>query len=75
MLPVRDALSQVVAGSFIINGLLMLLHVSAIIASNASAAMTLTPIVMIALLSKYSACGLLFLRAARVNSPFPTQTA
>jgi hypothetical protein len=75
MLSVQDALSQVVAGSFIINGLLMLLHIAAIVALNASAAMTLTTIVMLALLSKYSACGLLFLRAARVNSPFPTQTA
>jgi hypothetical protein len=75
ILIVRDALSQVVAGSFIINGLLMLLHVSAIVASNAGAALLLSPVVTIALMAKYAACGLLFLRAARIGSSFPTQTA
>jgi hypothetical protein len=74
IIPTTDRLHQMVALTFILHGICLFLQMTAVLAHNETAAGQCALIAVFAVVAKYAGCALLYFRAARIGSPFPTQT-
>ncbi|MFN8371471.1 MAG: permease prefix domain 1-containing protein [Anaerolineae bacterium] len=75
LLRVRDALHHITGLAFLLHGVAMMLQITAVLVHNVGATGTITMMITLLGITKYAACGLLFFRAARIGSAFPTRTA